>query len=413
MEMMILRRRAVEAAIDGLESAHLPVGAGGGQFEALVQDLPPSELAGLTRDENVVGAAQPMPLMLIEPFDVTSDAGAAGSEAAGGNVTWGVRAVKADTSPFSGKGAVVAVLDTGIQRNHDAFAGLTIVGRNFTQRSKTDTTIDPDAFDDAQGHGTHCAGTIFGRDVGGKRIGVAPGVAKALIGKVLGPGGGSTGTLFSAMSWALENGAHIISMSLGMDLVGFRESLKAQGMHERQATSTAMRVLVDNVRFFDKFGNMLRSGGAFSRSALVVAASGNESDRLGTRLGTGAFVLGAAYPSDTEDFLSVGALAETGDPAFPFKIAEFSNAGARLAAPGVNVVSAALGTSTSGLKPLSGTSMATPHVAGVAALWVQKLLLSGPATPQRIMDRVRESAVLPPGLDEADVGRGIPQAPQS
>jgi subtilisin family serine protease len=62
---------------------------------------------------------------------------------------------------------------------------------------------------------------------------------------------------------------------------------------------------------------------------------------------------------------------------------------------------------------MSGTSMATPHVAGVAALWAQKLMLTGQATSQRIIDKLRESAVILPGLDENDVGRGVPQAPQA
>jgi subtilisin family serine protease len=177
-------------------------------------------------------------------------------------------------------------------------------------------------------------------------------------------------------------------------------------MHPKQATSTAMRVLIDNVRFFDKFGNLLRSGTAFGRSALVVAASGNESDRFGQP----PFVLGAAYPAATEDFLSVAALEQTGDEAHPFRVAKFSNAGAKIAGPGVGIVSSVPG---GGLGTKSGTSMATPHIAGVAALWAQKLMLGGAVTADKLLDKLKSSAQLPPGLDEADVGLGIPQAPQS
>jgi subtilisin family serine protease len=334
-------------------------------------------------------------MVLIEP--VTSDV-VPGARAAG-DVAWGVQAVGAKTSPFTGKGVTIAVLDTGIDRSHPAFADVEIISRNFT-------TGDPLDASDSNGHGTHCAGTIFGRSVDGTRIGVAPGITRAVIGKVLGPSGGSTGTLFSAINWAIENKAQIVSMSLGIDLVGYRDRLHAQGMHPKQATSTAMRVLIDNVRFFDKYGNLLRSGAAFGRSALIVAATGNESGRFAEP----PFVLGVAYPAATEDFVSVAALEQTGDESHPYRIAGFSNAGATIAAPGVEIVSSVPG---GGLGVKSGTSMATPHIAGVAALWAQKIMLSGTITVEKVLQRLKGSAQIPPGLDEADVGVGIPQAPQS
>jgi subtilisin family serine protease len=112
-----------------------------------------------------------MPMKLIEPL---TDEGQA--QPAAGTPTWGVNAVGAATSPFTGNGVVVAVLDTGIDPSHSAFAGVTLVQKNFTTEGPNDQ----------HGHGTHCAGTIFGRYVSGTRIGVAPGVKTALIGKVLG-----------------------------------------------------------------------------------------------------------------------------------------------------------------------------------------------------------------------------------
>ena len=161
-------------------------------------DLTPAEASDLQRDPEVVAIADPMPLKLIEPFESTGP-----TPAANGN-TWGVEAVRADTSPFDGTGIVVAVLDTGISPGHVAFQGVTLERRNFTNGSD----------DDEHGHGTHCAGTIFGRNVNGLRIGVARGVNKALIGKVLGPGGGSSADLANAINWAYEKGANVISMSL-------------------------------------------------------------------------------------------------------------------------------------------------------------------------------------------------------
>ena len=210
MEMLILRRRGA----GGLEGAHVPVGTGS-EVEAVFQDLPPSEVRGLQRDDNVLGAAEPMPLMLIEPVSSPGHVTAAPADA---EVAWGVKAVGASTSPFTGKGVTVAVLDTGIDK-------ATRRSRGWRSSAGTSRPGTPDDFNDTNSHGTHCAGTIFGRAVNGTRIGVAPGVTRAVIGKVLGPGGGSTGTLFTAINWAIENKAQIISMSLGMDLVGFRDRL--------------------------------------------------------------------------------------------------------------------------------------------------------------------------------------------
>ena len=70
------------------------------------------------------------------------------------------KARQREGSPFTGLGIVVAVLDTGIDATHPAFAGVTLVKKNFTT----------EAAGDLHGHGTHCAGTIFGRDVSGKDL---------------------------------------------------------------------------------------------------------------------------------------------------------------------------------------------------------------------------------------------------
>ena len=390
MEMLILRRKRAR----WLEGTHIPVSTGSDEVEALVQDLPPSEVRGLQRDDDVLRAAESMPLVLIEPIS----SGDLPERPAEVEVAWGIEAVRASTSHFTGKGVTVAVLDTGIDKTHPAFAGVEIVGRNFT-------TGPQDDVNDTNSHGTHCAGTIFGRPVNGTRIGVAPGITKAVIGKVLGPGGGSTGTLCDAINWAIEHKAQIISMSLGMDLVGFRDQLTQQGLHPKQATSTAMRALIDNVRFFDKLGNLLRSGTAFGRSALIVAASGNESDRFGQQ----PYVLGAAYPAASEDFLSVAALERTRDKSLALRVATFSNAGAKIAGPGVGILSSVPG---GGLGVKSGTSMATPHVVGVAALWAQKSMLSAAFTAEKVLEKLKSSASLPTGLEENDVGVGIAQAPQ-
>ncbi|MEM9157086.1 MAG: S8 family serine peptidase [Cyanobacteria bacterium P01_F01_bin.33] len=308
--------------------------------------------------------------------------------------TWGIEAVGASSSTFDGTGITVAVLDTGIDPHHVAFAGVDLVRRNFTSESDNDLN----------GHGTHCAGTILGRDVEGTRIGVARGIQRALIGKVLGEGGGSSTTLAEAIQWALNEGAHVISMSLGIDFPGFVKSLvHMQGLEIEAATSIALESYRANVNLFTELSRFIEAQSALTgRGTIVVAASGNESNRP-------EFEIAVAPPAAGTGIIAVGALQET--PA-GFSVASFSNDQVDISAPGVNVISAALG---GGLVGLSGTSMATPHVAGVSALWAHHLRDTlGSVNAQVLKARLISSGIvstLAPDQEADNVGAGIAQAP--
>lgn len=148
-----------------------------------VEELDRRDIALISRDMDVLALAPTMPMRLVEPI---ADRLATPEEAQ--DIGWGVKAVGADTSACTGDGIVVAVLDTGIDASHPAFQSVDLLQRNFTAEDAGDL----------HGHGTHCAGSIFGRPVGGTRIGVAQGVNKALIGKVLGKGGGSSEQIVNA-----------------------------------------------------------------------------------------------------------------------------------------------------------------------------------------------------------------------
>jgi subtilisin family serine protease len=326
-----------------------------------------------------------MPLRLHEPVEANLTVSAT-------TTTWGVDAVGAVNSSFDGSNIVVCVLDTGIDPGHAAFNGVDIVQKNFTTEGDNDN----------HGHGTHCAGTIFGQDVEGLRIGVARNIKKALIGKVLGEGGGSSATLASAINWAAEQGAHVVSMSLGIDFPGFVQQLQGSGMDIRPATSIALEQYRANINLFTQLADFLLARNAFAQGTVVVAASGNESNRP-------AFEIAAAPPSAGTGIISVGALNE-GDAGFG--VAGFSNTQCNVSAPGVNIVSAKLG---GGLVGMSGTSMATPHVAGVATLWAQKQFSeNGQVSGENLAANILASAIRTPlaaGLEMDDVGNGIVQAP--
>jgi subtilisin family serine protease len=278
--------------------------------------------------------------------------------------TWGLQATKVAVSKFSGKGIRVAVLDTGLDLKHPDFVGRSVLSRSFI-------TGVPTA-QDGHGHGTHCTGTACGslQPGLGRRYGVAYG-AQILIGKVLSDGGsGADAGILAGIDWAIANKAQIISMSLGADT---------------PSTSVA----------YETVGQR-----ALNAGTLIVAAAGNNARRS---LGSFGFV---GRPANSRTFMAVGAVDAL------LRIADFSardttrQAGTAvdIAGPGVNVYSSwPMPTRT---RIISGTSMATPHVAGIAALWAQATGDRGAALWQRLITNARTLS-----LPVADVGRGLVQAP--
>lgn len=335
-----------------------------------------------------------VPMQLIAP--VPSPANDTPPPGPSPSVAWGISAVKADLSPCSGKGVTVAVLDTGLDRKHPAFRGgkLEILEKDFTGAGHGDTN----------GHGTHCAGTILGRDVKGTRIGVARQASTLLVGKVLGPGGGSSDQIVQAMNWAVDQEADVISMSLGIDFPGLVARYTNAGYPSSMAASKALEGFRLNLKLFETVAAAIQARAAFGRIALVIAATGNESQRQSRP----DLTVAASVPAVAAGILSVGAL---GPGPTGLVVAPFSNTQPSVSAPGVDVLSAKTG---GGLVSLSGTSMATPHVAGVAALWIESLRNAGTLDLSTLTTRLLGSATLTglaKGAQPADVGLGMVTAP--
>ena len=220
-----------------------------------------------------------------------------------------------------GWGIKVAVIDTGVDCSHADLVGGCAYGANFVNAAL--------ALDD-HGHGTHVAGTIGARDNGQGVIGVAPEVELYAVKVLDANGSGSWSAVAAGINWAVQNGMNVISMSLG-------------GTAGSQAVADAVAA-------------------ADAAGILVVSAAGNS--------GCCNTVL---YPAKYPESMAVAAVDQLD------QWASFSSTGPEVdvAAPGVSISSTVPTVfcalcDPSGYRNLSGTSMATPHVSGVAALLMSR-----------------------------------------
>ncbi|MET8352459.1 S8 family serine peptidase [Micromonospora sp. NPDC005206] len=265
---------------------------------------------------------------------------------------------------FDGDGVTVGVLDTGIDASHPDFAGQIAAIHDFTGGNDPGDTV---------GHGTHVASTIVGSGAasGGRYRGVAPG-AKLVVGKVCATTECQDSDIIAGMQWAAPQ-ARVINLSLGDTDTPALDPLETavQDLSQRYGT-------------------------------LFVVAAGNEGKPKSV-----------STPASADDALAVAAVDADDERAY------FSSRGPRvgdnhikpeISAPGVDIVAAAPG---GGYAPMSGTSMATPHVAGSAAIlagrhpdWSGaqlKAALMGSAKP------AGADSLYDQGAGRVDIGRAVAQ----
>ncbi|OYW44610.1 MAG: hypothetical protein B7Z08_05960 [Sphingomonadales bacterium 32-68-7] len=280
--------------------------------------------------------------------------------------TWGLQATQVLQSRWTGKGVRIAILDTGIDLGHQDFRSRQILAESF---------IHGEPVADGNGHGTHCAGVAAGPVQPGTlpRYGVAPG-AELMVGKVLANSGrGTDGQIIAGINWAIANKADIVSMSLGAPVT------------EGQNFSAVFQQIAEI---------------ALARGTLIIAAAGNDSHRPRD-------LRPVSHPGNCPGIMAVGALDRT------YRLGWFSNSGLNLnggkvdiVGPGVDIYSS-FPTGTPPYRRLDGTSMATPYVAGIAALYAEATGLRANALWAELTRRA-----LPINQATSDVGAGLAQAPQ-
>ncbi len=259
--------------------------------------------------------------------------------------TYGLKMTNAVNSSLAGNGIRVAVLDSGMDLGHSDFSGRSITHKVFVPPNQPDNGIH-----DINGHGTHCIGTACGpvESFFGPRYGIAH-AAEIFVGKVLahnfitGRAGGGDFGILRGIDWAIENRCHIISMSLGAPVSepNYPPRYEAAG------------------------------ASALSVGSLIIAATGNDSFRPG-------FIAPVGRPANCPSIAGVAGIDSC------FRVYRRSNgrqfvhngAEVNFTGPGVNVFSS-VPRHQGNTGYMSGTSMATPHVSGIAALVAEQTGLGG------------------------------------
>jgi subtilisin family serine protease len=347
----------------GLEVA--PAHAGGEFFETLgvaVVEVPPAQLAQAEASAAIVAVEPERVVYALEATPSAPEAAAVVDEA---QATWGLQASNVVNSGRTGQGIRVAVLDTGIDEQHPDFAGRSITTRSF---------VTGEEVQDGHGHGTHCIGTALGPQCPEvkPRYGIAY-EAEIFAGKVLSnAGSGGDGGILAGIEWAIQNGCAVVSMSLGAPT---RPGQTPSLVFERVARR------------------------AQELGTLIIAAAGNESRRPDV-------INPVGHPANCPSIMAVAALDVEG------AIAPFSNRGVNpdggevdIAGPGVAVYST--WPMPTRYRTISGTSMATPHVAGIAALYAEQDATARGAALAHLLTASAQGLSLP----SEDVGAGMVQAP--
>jgi subtilisin len=278
--------------------------------------------------------------------------------------SWGITATRVMESSFTGKGINIAVLDTGLFKEHADLSGRKIKTKTFVAESKSG---------DADGHGSHCVGVACGfSDGSGMRYGVARN-SNIFCGKVLDDRGeGTDAGILAGIEWAILNKCKVISMSLG-------SACEVGEPYSEIYENVAQR--------------------AMQQGSLIVAAAGNESYRP-------MQIAPVGHPANCPSIMSVGAIDNL------LNIAVFSCGGINknggqvdIAAPGIAVFS--MINEQNEHAKWDGTSMATPYLAGIAGLYFEK---NPSASPAEIWALLMQHAKRL-NLSSTDVGSGLVQAP--
>jgi len=262
-------------------------------------------------------------------------------------LAWGVEKINADDAwalGYEGQGIIVGVIDTGVDYNHTDLAS------NMWSDTQGYHGYDFYSNDhypmDDYGHGTHCAGSVAGNGAAGTQTGVAP-LAQIMALRINYYSGGEY-TWIQAMEYGVENGASVLTMSLGSGqgnatLRTAEENLLTAGVfhavcaHNDGPSTETIRSSADSPPPWFHPDQTFHGG----QSAVISVGATNSSDVIASFSSRGPVVCWSDY-TDSSPLIAPS-----------------------ISGPGVNVVSTQW---NGGYTTMSGTSMATPHVAGVAAL---------------------------------------------